>query len=166
MYVCMYVCMHVCMYACMYVCMYVRLSDQADTVAILAFHPDRLGHCCCLRPEHLTEIITKRIPVEVCVTSNMHTAQDGAKLRDGLEYHVFGDFCAANLPICVCTDDTGVFANSLTFEYMQLAHAFGLSRQQVFALAEGAIPLIFDESTLTRERLGALFAASKRSLRM
>jgi adenosine deaminase len=72
----------------------------------------------------------------------MHTAKDRYPTA---EMHVFGEFHAAKLPLCICTDDTGVFANCLSSEYSQIAAAFQLSRAQMFDIAEQAVHLTFDE---------------------
>ena len=44
---------------------------QADTEAILAFRPERLGHALHLTPAHVATLEAAPIPIELCPTSNM-----------------------------------------------------------------------------------------------
>lgn len=142
--------------------------DDDESDRILNFRPDRLGHACCL-PENLYQkMIGLRIPIEVCLTSNVHTL---ARYRDecacitkdasGLcicefEAHPHARVLTGKLgdcyPLCICTDDQGVLDTTLPREYMRAVDAFALDKQRVLALAAAAIPTIFDASQQARLR--------------
>lgn len=59
----------------------------------------------------------------------------------------------------LCTDDSGVFSTSLSKEYALAAEAFGLSHEQLFALACAGV----DHSFASREEkallMGRILAA-------
>lgn len=61
----------------------------------------------------------------------------------GFVDHHFGQFYAANHPVVLCTDDSGVFATTLSQEYAITAAAFGLDQQQLIELASRAVEYCF-----------------------
>lgn len=152
--------------------------DDDEAERILAFRPDRLGHACCLSDTHYAKMLALRLPIEVCLTSNVHTL---ARFRDpcvcGLKDSsglCICDFTAhpharvlqgdvgplddgASYPLCLCTDDQGVLDTTLPREYMRAVDAFGLDKARVMALAAAAIPMVFDDGE--RERLQTLMDA-------
>jgi len=70
-----------------------------------------------------------RIPIEVCVSSNLCTDTCAA-----VDQHHFGFWRAANHPVCVSTDDRGVFQTSLSKEFALFAKAFSLSSADLLSL--------------------------------
>ncbi|DBA02883.1 TPA: hypothetical protein N0F65_005910 [Lagenidium giganteum] len=138
--------------------------DDEEAERILKFRPDRLGHAVCL-PEHLyLRMIDMAIPIEVCLTSNVHTL---ARYRDecacpyevdarkmcncGYLVHphrriLTGELGNAAYPLCVCTDDPGVLHTNSSIEYVRAARAFNLDRHRLRAVAADAVALIFDPS--------------------
>jgi adenosine deaminase len=70
--------------------------------------------------------------------------------------HHFGQFYAANHPVVLCTDDSGVFATTLSQEYAIAAASFGLDQQQLIELASRAVEYCFcseQEKQQLREKL-------------
>ena len=63
-----------------------------------------------------------RVPIEVCPTSNLATLE----LADLARHPTLGGWLASGYPVCLCTDDPGVFATSLSAEYLRVARAFGV----------------------------------------
>ena len=50
-----------------------EVADDADTDAVLAFRPARLGHALHLSPAHVAALEAAPIPIELCPTSNLKT---------------------------------------------------------------------------------------------
>lgn len=151
--------------------------DDDESERILTFRPDRLGHACCLSDAQYDKMIALRIPIEVCLTSNVHTL---ARFRDAcvcslkdssglclceFEAHPHARVLAGKIgqlprdndnngcyPLCICTDDQGVLDTTLPREYMRAVEAFGLDKARVLALAAAAIPTVFDASQQSRLR--------------
>ena len=69
-----------------------QVDNFAETQRILDFRPDRLGHMCCLTPDLLHELKDSRIPVELCLSSNVIT-----KSVKGFPDHHFLPFFKAGL---------------------------------------------------------------------
>ena len=71
----------------------------------------------------------RRIPLEVCPTSNLATG-----LLARLEDHPLPKFLAAGLEVTLNSDDPAMFATSLEDEYLAAAEQFALSRVQILRL--------------------------------
>lgn len=148
--------------------------DEAEADHILNFRPDRLGHACCLSKQLYAKMVDLRIPIEICLTSNVHTL---ARYHDACACSLKNDsglcICrfeahphrllvsgalenAQDYPLCICTDDQGVLDITLVNEYERAALAFQLDRARLKQIARAAIPMIFDASH--RARLQVIFA--------
>lgn len=71
----------------------------------------------------------------------------------GFRQHPLAELIRTSYPICLCTDDRGVFQNTLSDEYFKAAQAFHLSLDDLCDLAFRAIPGIFGRSPGLRERI-------------
>jgi adenosine deaminase len=154
--------------------------DDDESNRILDFRPDRLGHACCLPEPLYARMLELRLPVEVCLTSNVHTLaryrSDGDCKCSGDEKHEASGLCVCGFtshphrklltgergqdsgdiyPMCLCTDDYGVLDTTLSLEYIRAAQAFALSEARLLGIARAPIDVIFDESQAPR--LKALF---------
>ena len=118
---------------------------------MLDFCPQRLGHVCCLDDEEWKKLKSSMIPVEICLTSNVMTG--GAP---SLELHHFADLYNAKHPLSICTDDSGLFSTSLSNEYYLVASTFGLSKTELFRLAQGAVEFVFADDEV-KKSLRAVF---------
>ncbi|KAL0042763.1 hypothetical protein WJX79_010027 [Trebouxia sp. C0005] len=74
-----------------------------ETEHMLQFRPDRLGHMCCLSPSLEQQLFSTKIPVELCLSSNVITAS-----VKGFPDHHFLPFYKAGHPVVLCTDDQGL----------------------------------------------------------
>lgn len=126
-------------------------------------------------------MLALRIPVEVCLTSNVHTLaryrNDGDCTCSAEEKHEASGLCVCGFtshphgkllanergeeqqevyPMCICTDDYGVLDTTLSTEYVRAAQAFALSEERILDIARASIDSIFDQSQVPRLR--ALFA--------
>ncbi|KAJ7439119.1 Metallo-dependent hydrolase [Mycena latifolia] len=109
-------------------------SDE-ETLQLLSYAPDRLGHATFLNEEAKTAVRTSKTCIEVCLSSNL-LCKTVAKLDDHhIRYYLRHDH-----PIAICTDDTLPFRTSLLGEYALLMApqplGLGLSEAEVRRIAE------------------------------
>ena len=108
---------------------------------------DRIGHGTFLT----FDTLQSKLPFELCPTSNVIS-----KTVASYATHHFGQLYQRKWPLCICTDDKGVFNTTLSNEYYQLAVAFNLTRDELEELSRGVINFVFDESAkeqLTKKML-------------
>ncbi|KAG7090529.1 hypothetical protein E1B28_009638 [Marasmius oreades] len=110
-------------------------NPPEESLKLLAYKPDRLGHATFLDDEALEIVLKEKICVELCLTSNLL-----CKTVDSLEAHHIRFYLKHDHPIAVCTDDVLPFRNSLLAEYaLLMAQAplgLGLSEGEVARIAE------------------------------
>jgi adenosine deaminase len=80
----------------------------------------------------------RRIPLEVCLTSNVATGVLGR-----IEDHPLPQFLDAGLVVTLNTDDPAMFGTDLVNEYLLTARTFHLTRRQIVHLAQNAIHAAF-----------------------
>ena len=130
-------------------------SSVRELETLLSFGPDRLGHVIHVPEDVRAEVISRGIGVELCVSCNVQ-----AKLtQGGVEDHHFGTWRDNGIPVVLCvseeldllharligsqTDDVGVFGSTLSNEYLLVASAFNLSREDLLDLSRRAVDCIF-----------------------
>lgn len=110
-------------------------NTEEDTLKLLSFGPSRLGHATFLSAKAQDVVVKERIPVEICLTSNIL-----CKTAKSLDDHHIRWFLARNHPISICTDDILPFRNSLVGEYALLLaeppFGLGLSEDEIKRIAE------------------------------
>ncbi|CAJ1962448.1 unnamed protein product [Sphenostylis stenocarpa] len=122
-----------------------EVPNSKEIKNMLDFRPQRIGHACHLEDEHWRQLKSSKIPVEICLTSNIRTLTIRSihvhhfelytKIYPGIHLkNIFsepddlvdaGDLYKAKHPIVLCTDDSGVFSTSLSKEYKFAADSFG-----------------------------------------
>ena len=118
---------------------------QSETLEMLRYLPDRIGHGTFLDSDARSMVIGKSIPIEVCLTSNLH-----CKTVSKIEDHHFIDFHFEGHPCVICTDDKGIFQSSLSNEYALASSAFSLSPLDCVNLSRRSVNFIFaDENVKT-----------------
>ncbi|HLJ91796.1 MAG TPA: adenosine deaminase [Gemmataceae bacterium] len=119
--------------------------------AIRSLAVDRLGHAtrAVKDPNPVAHLAKKRIPLELCVLSNVRTGvvPDVARHPARLYYE-------AGIPLSINTDDPKMFGTSLADEYGTLHRYLGFSRQDIQSLVEQGI----ETSWLPEARKGELLA--------
>jgi adenosine deaminase len=112
--------------------------------AITKLHADRIGHGLRLfntdmiysddiedRDYYVQNLINfiadRRITIEVCLTSNLQTAPDIARIED----HSVGKMLANNLSVSFCTDNRLVSHTTVTDEITKCLGAFDVSPKQL-----------------------------------
>ncbi|CAL7936842.1 unnamed protein product [Xylocopa violacea] len=121
-----------------------EVPNETETIDIFQFKPDRLGHCTCVHPtlqgsnKLFSMLLDTKIPVELCLTSNVR-----CKTVPTYEIHQFKYLYEAGHPICLGTDDKGVFHTSLSREYETASSTFGLGRQELIKLCLSSVQYAF-----------------------
>jgi adenosine deaminase/aminodeoxyfutalosine deaminase len=108
--------------------------------AALELGAERIGHG--IRaiddPLLLAHLRDRRIPLEICITSNLVT---GVVKR--MEDHPVRRLYDAGVPIVLNTDDPAMFRCSLTEEYRLAARAFGFTEAELQRIAENGFRYAF-----------------------
>jgi hypothetical protein len=91
-----------------------------------------------VRPHTCNAVVTQCIAPLGCRNCSVKTNS-----VPGFVEHHFGQFYAANHPVVLCTDDSGVFATTLSQEYAIAAASFGLNHQQLIELTSRAVEYCF-----------------------
>ncbi|RDX86089.1 Adenosine deaminase-like protein, partial [Mucuna pruriens] len=123
-----------------------EVPNSKEIKNMLDFHPQRVGHACYFEVEHWRQLKSSKIPVEICLTSNVRT-----KTVQSIDVHHFVHLYNAKHPLVVCTDDSGVFSTCLSKEYKIAADSFGLGRREMFELSRNAVEYIFADSRVKED---------------
>jgi len=125
-------------------------DKELEWKSFLELPPDRIGHGTYLKSNQELSCLVKekKIPLEICVTSNVKTKTAPSDVK---HHHIgwwINDFSDPSHPCILCTDDMGIFSTSLSHEYYSVASAFNISKDELFALSLNSANYIFaDEST-------------------
>jgi adenosine deaminase/aminodeoxyfutalosine deaminase len=92
-------------------------------------------------PVLVRHLADHKIPLEVCITSNMMTGVVGA-LRD----HPVRRLYDAGVPVTLNTDDPGLFRTSLCGEYELASREFGFSPAELNSIRENAFRYGFGQA--------------------
>lgn len=127
-----------------------------EAKSMLEFAPDRLGHALLLPPKLQAMLIQKRIPVEICPTSNVMTLELHKHvdrcLVQGLRHHsLLKEWLSIRQPMAVCTDDPGVFHTDATKELILLQKAMNLSLADIVAIVSESMDLAFCADDVKQE---------------
>ncbi|KAA8515486.1 hypothetical protein F0562_018903 [Nyssa sinensis] len=135
-----------------------EVPNKKEIQAMLDFLPGRIGHACFFEEEEMGKLKSSKIPVEICLTSNIRTASIAS-----IDVHHFADLYNAKHPIVLCTDDAGVFSTSLSGEYSLASSAFDLGKKEMFQLARNTTELIFADDEVKQE-VREIFESAARKL--
>ncbi|KAL8268037.1 hypothetical protein R6Q59_001835 [Mikania micrantha] len=136
-----------------------EVPNSVEVQAMLDFLPGRIGHACCFQDEDWNKLKSYKIPVEICLTSNIRT-----ETISSVDVHHFGNLYKENHPIVLCTDDSGVFSTNLSTEYALVSSAFGIGKMELFQLARKAVDFIFAGNEVKME-LKKVYDAAARTLK-
>lgn len=109
-----------------------------DALTILA--ANRIGHGIqAARDSRLMEYLRNHaVALDICLTSNLKT-----RAWAPISSHPFGLLWKRGVPITLNTDDPGVFATSLTSEYLKAAKYFSLEKEDLHRIALQSIQAAF-----------------------
>lgn len=100
----------------------------------------RIGHGirCIEDPALVDYLAARRIGLEVCLTSNVHT-----QTVPDLASHPIGQLLDAGILCCLNTDDPSISGVDLNHEYEQAAAAAGLDQRQLEQLKRNGVEMAF-----------------------
>lgn len=122
-----------------------------EALSVINFGPDRLGHALLLPDELMNRLIQQPIPIECCPTSNVMTLElalhHGGSLLGGMKRHPqLEKWLDSQYPISINTDDSGIFCTNLTKEFLLVANAFGLGKDDLANIVMKSVDHIFDRA--------------------
>ncbi|KAL7130245.1 hypothetical protein ABFS83_13G121500 [Erythranthe nasuta] len=129
-----------------------EVPNPDEIRAMLNFLPRRIGHACCFEDDEWNLLKRLKIPVEICLTSNIITETIAS-----VDVHHFADLYKSNHPLILCTDDCGVFSTSISAEYALASSTFGIGKREMFEMNDRAIDFIFACDRVKQE-LKTMFA--------
>jgi adenosine deaminase/aminodeoxyfutalosine deaminase len=134
------------------------VGPESIRKAVELLGAERIGHglTAIQDPEVMALLRDRRIPLEVCPTSNVATG-----LVAHFEEHPLPRFLDADLIVTLNSDDPAMFGTTLQQEYVRSAQAFGLSRQQIVQLCKNAIRYSFLSDDDKEPMLRALQVAAQ-----
>ncbi|XP_014212670.1 adenosine deaminase-like protein [Copidosoma floridanum] len=121
-----------------------EVPNEVESMDIIKFKPDRLGHGTCIHPlsngsEELYEtFLSSKIPVELCLSSNIM-----CKTVPTYDAHHFKYLYESKHPLCICTDDKGVFNTTLSKELILVMKYFNLSENDLIKLMKSTASYAF-----------------------
>ena len=122
------------------VCHAGETTDAASVWEALSIGAERIGHG--IRaiddPELVAHLAEKKIPLEICITSNLRTGSV-ASLKD----HPVRRLYDAGVPIILNTDDPALFECTLTGEYELARREFGFTDGEIEELRENSVTYAF-----------------------
>ena len=119
-------------------------ADGADSIrdAVYRCGAQRIGHGTRLgeNPDLLREVAEARIPLEVCLTSNVQT---GA--APSLETHPARRYFDEGVPVTLNTDNRLISGTTMTEEFWRAHYALGFTFDELAAIALGGFRAAFIE---------------------
>ncbi|QEV20558.1 adenosine deaminase [Streptomyces alboniger] len=108
--------------------------------ALIHLGAERIGHgtTSAQDPKLLAHLAERRIPLEVCPTSNIAT-----RAVRTLDEHPIRQFVEAGVTVTINSDDPPMFGTDLNNEYAVAARLLGLDERGVAALAKNAVEASF-----------------------
>lgn len=118
-----------------------EVMNVREAQDVLNWRPDRLGHMCVISHTSVTTMLQTipHIPLELCPTSNMLTLH----LPTLKDHPLIGHWLAQDYPLCICTDDSGIFEVSLSYELSLVQRSYKLSNEQIGRISVGAFKMAF-----------------------
>jgi len=118
----------------------------------LAIGSERLGHALTLAEDDglLREVATRRIPLEICLSSNLRTG-----CCPSLDKHPLRRYFDAGACVVLNTDDPEMFQTSLAREYALARELFAFSEEELRQLARNSFEASFLPEERKRQLLGA-----------
>lgn len=117
-------------------------GPESIRAAIQILGAERVGHglTAARDPEVMALLHERRIPLEICLSSNVATG-----LVARVDDHPLRELLDAGVLVTLNSDDPAMFGTSLAREFALAASRFALSRRQLLELSENAVRTSFLE---------------------
>lgn len=99
-------------------------------------------------PSLVRELADKKIPLELCPTSNVNTA-----LCKDIAHWPFRELLSSGMVLTINTDDPSIEGTSLWEEYQKLIDTFGIGEAEIKSLLTNAVNASFAEDSLKKAML-------------
>lgn len=115
-------------------------GPQTVWEALIDLRAERIGHgtSSAQDPKLLAHLAERRIPLEVCPTSNIAT-----RAVRTLDEHPIKEFVRAGVPVTINSDDPPMFGTDLNNEYAVAARLLGLDERGLADLAKNGVEASF-----------------------
>ena len=135
--------------------------------AIEVLHAERIGHgiAAIRSPALMNTLVTRKIPLEICLTSNLRTNALNIQLNSAhsrIAHHPLAKFFRLGVPVTLSTDDPAMFRTTLVEEY-STALQVGLSTSDLLTINRNAFEHAFLPDATRQSYLAQLDHFSKRS---
>lgn len=126
----------------------------------LNLRAERIGHGATAwqDPELVEELVTRQVPVEICLTSNLKTGCCKA-----LSDHPLRNYFDQGVMVMLNSDDPAIFQTSLTREYQLAQDTFGFSDEHLREMARNSFEASFLPAEKKLEFLNLFDAVAARS---
>ena len=120
-------------------------GPESVRAAVDVLGAERIGHGlkAASDPALMELLAERRIPLEICLSSNLATG-----VLDRLENHPLPQWLAAGIPLTLNTDDPAMFHTNLNREYALAARTFKLTHDQLSQIAGQSFRASFQEICL------------------
>jgi aminodeoxyfutalosine deaminase len=130
-----------------------QVRDAIDLLGV-----ERIGHgIAAIRdPSLMARLAQRKIPLEICPTSNLRTNALNLQLNASdlsLVDHPLPKLSRAGIPVSLSTDDPAMFHTTLVDEYLH-AHKMGLSLDELLQINRAA----FDQAFVSPDRRASILA--------
>ncbi|KAJ3435937.1 adenosine deaminase-like protein [Anaeramoeba flamelloides] len=119
--------------------------DPQESMKMLDFAPDRIGHANYLNTEIRERLLKMKIPLEICLSSNVATESVKSYQLHHLSCWVKNDY-----PVVICTDDLGIFRTSLSKEYAFAEQYTKIPRKLLTQIAKKSFQYKFPKLVLPK----------------
>lgn len=129
------------------------LGPESIWQALNDLGAERIGHAVsAVRDQALLEYLSKKqIGIEVNLTSNLQTST-----VESYSQHPLKQFLAAGIPVSLNTDDPGISAIDLPYEYNLAAPAAGCTPEEIRCIQKSALQIAFLDSFTRNELINSV----------
>ncbi len=120
-------------------------GPESVRTAVELLGAERIGHGlkASLDPSLLELLAHRKIPLEICLSSNLATG-----ILERMEDHPLLQLLAAGVPVTLNTDDPAMFQTDLNREYRLAGEIFGLTEKQLCEVAHNSFQFAFTENLM------------------